>query len=546
VIFITRNEAYELLGLKAGAAPEEIKSAYRNLVKKYHADKVLHIEDENLKKTAKELFEEKMRKINAAYELLSSKTSDSSETSSGDSGSATGEPYDEGLEKIHSMYFRRQEAELFRKTFENFKQKKGYEVYDRQKKDEDIPRGQIFDFLDEESPAMPFDTMREEEKPADSSSVKKKEEKSEKPLSKGEKVNRKLIFTYLVTVYLFGWIMAGAIYLFGGREDSETFMILKGISVFLPVISLIFISWIFPFKMKLPYLKTGKISHYLLCWIFIFAFITVSFAFTVLFNAGTFDRSLSVLKPVFVINDRVLEELEPEFSSEKLKALEYFKDKDFSRKEMVENLKGLDFPEREIEIILTYSVRGNLNKDFNSPERQFIAFFVLATSFCLVFSTLLAFGGEYAWRGFLLTELTCLGKKKAALLTGFFCGLWYIPFVLIGDYSQGHSFFWFPWSGEPLWYKETGLYYQSHILIGISIKILFSIFFGFILARIYFVSKNILSVCFAFAVFEQLTPLGYILVRDVNPLAGGPEGVAGLCILLIISLILFFLPWEQE
>jgi len=124
VIFITRNEAYELLGLKAGAAPEEIKSAYRNLVKKYHADKVLHIEDENLKKTAKELFEEKMRKINAAYEVLSSKTSDSSENPSGDSGSEPGEPYDEGLEKIHSMYFRRQEAELFRKTFENFKQKK--------------------------------------------------------------------------------------------------------------------------------------------------------------------------------------------------------------------------------------------------------------------------------------------------------------------------------------------------------------------------------------------------------------------------------------
>jgi len=393
---------------------------------------------------------------------------------------------------------------------------------------------------------MPFDTPREEEKPAASSCVKKKEEKTEKPVSKGEELNRKVIVTYLVTVYVFGWIMAGAIYLFGSRENSETYMILKGLSAFLPVISLIFISWIFPFKMKLPYLKTGKVSHYLLCWISIFAFIVISFSVTVLFDAGTFDRSLSVLNPVFVINDRVLEELEPEISSEKLKALEYFRDKDFSRKEMVENLKELDFSEREIEIILTYSIRGNLNKDFDTPERQFIAFFALATSFCLIFSALLAFGGEYAWRGFLLKELTCLGKKKAALITGFFCGLWYIPFILIGDYSQGHSFFWFPWSGEPLWYKETGLYFQSHILIGITLKISFSILFGFILARIYFASKNIFPLCFSVAVFEQLTPLGYILVRDVNPLTGGTEGLAGICVLLVISLILFFLPWEQE
>jgi len=54
---------YEVLGIKEGASKEEIKTAYRTAVKKYHPDK--H-QDNPLN----ELAEEKMQEVNEAYDML--------------------------------------------------------------------------------------------------------------------------------------------------------------------------------------------------------------------------------------------------------------------------------------------------------------------------------------------------------------------------------------------------------------------------------------------------------------------------------------------
>ncbi|AST56923.1 molecular chaperone DnaJ [Thermoanaerobacterium thermosaccharolyticum] len=54
---------YEVLGLKEGASIEEVKRAYRELVKKYHPDQYA---DNPLK----DLAEEKLREINDAYKAI--------------------------------------------------------------------------------------------------------------------------------------------------------------------------------------------------------------------------------------------------------------------------------------------------------------------------------------------------------------------------------------------------------------------------------------------------------------------------------------------
>ena len=54
---------YEILGVKEGASQEEIKSAYRKLVKKYHPDQY---GDNPLK----DLAQEKLAEINQAYDTL--------------------------------------------------------------------------------------------------------------------------------------------------------------------------------------------------------------------------------------------------------------------------------------------------------------------------------------------------------------------------------------------------------------------------------------------------------------------------------------------
>lgn len=55
---------YEVLGVSENASQEEIKAAYRELVKKYHPDKYQN-------NPLADLAEEKLREVNQAYEMLS-------------------------------------------------------------------------------------------------------------------------------------------------------------------------------------------------------------------------------------------------------------------------------------------------------------------------------------------------------------------------------------------------------------------------------------------------------------------------------------------
>ena len=64
------GEAYKLLGVTPGVPVRELKAAYRDLAKVWHPDRFLH--DPGLREKA----QEKLKEINAAYELLiSGKTS---------------------------------------------------------------------------------------------------------------------------------------------------------------------------------------------------------------------------------------------------------------------------------------------------------------------------------------------------------------------------------------------------------------------------------------------------------------------------------------
>ena len=65
MFFNDPDSAYKILEIERTATDSEVKAAYRNMVKKYHPDKLLHM-DEAYKKGA----EEKFRKVQEAYEQL--------------------------------------------------------------------------------------------------------------------------------------------------------------------------------------------------------------------------------------------------------------------------------------------------------------------------------------------------------------------------------------------------------------------------------------------------------------------------------------------
>lgn len=60
------KSAYQILGVEIGSPPEQIVAAYRQMAKMYHPDRVANLAPEFL-----ELAEERMKEINAAYEVLS-------------------------------------------------------------------------------------------------------------------------------------------------------------------------------------------------------------------------------------------------------------------------------------------------------------------------------------------------------------------------------------------------------------------------------------------------------------------------------------------
>ena len=62
---VPASPALEVLGLGAGASPEEINAAYKRMARTYHPDKVAGEAQE-----VREFAEEKMKEINAAYSEL--------------------------------------------------------------------------------------------------------------------------------------------------------------------------------------------------------------------------------------------------------------------------------------------------------------------------------------------------------------------------------------------------------------------------------------------------------------------------------------------
>ena len=127
-----------------------------------------------------------------------------------------------------------------------------------------------------------------------------------------------------------------------------------------------------------------------------------------------------------------------------------------------------------------------------------------------------AFGEEIAWRGFLLKLFN--GKKfwNVALWTGIIWGFWHAPIIL-----NGHN-------------------YPQHPVLGVFLMVVFCVLFTPILMYFRQKSGSVIVPAIMHGTFNAVAALSLVLVTPTNDLLYGATGLAGMLVLLIVDVCLFF------
>jgi len=176
----------------------------------------------------------------------------------------------------------------------------------------------------------------------------------------------------------------------------------------------------------------------------------------------------------------------------------------------------IDFSEAAFLNQLTVFSRGAFG---NVPEHvplPPVAIFLLAlvqgSIAGFTFNLPFTFGEELGWRGLLLRETQGSGFVRSNLFIGVVWGLWHAPIIV-----QGHN-------------------YPGHPLAGIFMMILFTTALSFPMAYCRFKSRTILGPSALHGMFNPLGVLTALFVVGANPLFGFVAGVAGIAVILLLTI----------
>jgi CAAX protease family protein len=181
----------------------------------------------------------------------------------------------------------------------------------------------------------------------------------------------------------------------------------------------------------------------------------------------------------------------------------------------------IDFSEAAFLHQLTIFARGAFGEVPRALPIPPVAIFLLALVQGVIagftFNLPFTLGEELGWRGLLLRETQTSGFVRSNLFIGVVWGLWHAPLI-----AQGHN-------------------YPGHPIAGIFMMTLFTMALAFPMAYCRFKSGSILGPSALHGIFNPIGVLTALFVIGANPLFGFVAGVAGIAVILLLTLgICFF------
>lgn len=126
------------------------------------------------------------------------------------------------------------------------------------------------------------------------------------------------------------------------------------------------------------------------------------------------------------------------------------------------------------------------------------------------------FGEELGWRGFLLREFRHMSFWKSSVIIGLIWGIWHLPLIL-----QGHN-------------------YPQHPVEGVFMMILWCLLLAPIFSYIRVRSKSVIAAAIIHGSLNGTAGLSIMVIEGGSDLIVGVTGAAGLVVLLIVNLCIFF------
>src|SRR5215212_10045478 len=83
-------------------------------------------------------------------------------------------------------------------------------------------------------------------------------------------------------------------------------------------------------------------------------------------------------------------------------------------------------------VLILVAIVTMINIGEPTPGKPMGSLLAILTFVGVPIGTLLAFGEEFGWRGYLLPKLLPLGEVKAALIVGLIWGPWHLPLLIVG------------------------------------------------------------------------------------------------------------------